>query len=162
MSISRQMDKVVVVHIHNGILHSYKKCIWASSNEMDEPRVYYTEWNKSERERQILYSNIYMGNLERWYRWSYVQGGKGDTDIKNRLLDSVGEGESGMIWENSIETFILPYVSVFYILTWPLNCYFHLMYLGDLFVLVHRELFICFGFLFESLKIFICKSRKVL
>ena len=35
---------------------------------------------------------------------------KRDTDIKNRLLDSVGEGESGMIWENSIETYILPYV----------------------------------------------------
>ena len=29
---------------------------------------------------------------------------KRDTDIKNRLLDSVGEGEGGMIWENSIET----------------------------------------------------------
>ena len=33
-----------------------------------------------------------------------------DTDIKNRLLDSVGEGEGGMIWENSIETCILSYV----------------------------------------------------
>ena len=32
-----------------------------------------------------------------------------DTDVKNRLLDSVGEGEGGMIWENSIETFILSY-----------------------------------------------------
>ena len=35
---------------------------------------------------------------------------KRDTDIKNRLLDSVGEGEGGMIWENSIETCLLPYV----------------------------------------------------
>ena len=35
---------------------------------------------------------------------------KRDTDIKNRLLDSVGEGEGGMIWENSIETCILSYV----------------------------------------------------
>ena len=33
-----------------------------------------------------------------------------DTYIKNRLLDSVGEGESGMNCENSIETCILPYV----------------------------------------------------
>ena len=33
-----------------------------------------------------------------------------DTDVKNSLLDSVGEGEGGMIWENSIETCILPYV----------------------------------------------------
>ena len=32
------------------------------------------------------------------------------TQIKNRLLDSVGEGEGRMIWENSIETCILPYV----------------------------------------------------
>ena len=36
--------------------------------------------------------------------------GKRDTDVKNRLLDSVGEGEGGMIYENSIETCILPYV----------------------------------------------------
>ena len=39
-----------------------------------------------------------------------MQDSKKDTDIKNRLLDSVGEGESGMIWKNSIETYILPYV----------------------------------------------------
>ena len=35
---------------------------------------------------------------------------KRDTDVKNRLSDSVGEGEGGMIWENSIETCILSYV----------------------------------------------------
>ena len=39
-----------------------------------------------------------------------MQDSKRDTDIKNRLLDSVGEGKGGMIWENSIETCILPYV----------------------------------------------------
>ena len=33
-----------------------------------------------------------------------------DTDINKRLLDSVGEGEGGMIWENGIETYILLYV----------------------------------------------------
>ena len=27
-----------------------------------------------------------------------------DTDVKNRLLDSLGRGEGGMIWEDSIET----------------------------------------------------------
>ena len=35
---------------------------------------------------------------------------KKDTDVKNRLLDSVGEGEGGMIWENGIEICILSYV----------------------------------------------------
>ena len=33
-----------------------------------------------------------------------------DTDIENRHLDFVGESEGGMIWENIIETCILPYV----------------------------------------------------
>ena len=35
---------------------------------------------------------------------------KRGTDIQNSLLDSVGEGEGGMIWENGIETCILPYM----------------------------------------------------
>ena len=39
-----------------------------------------------------------------------MQDSKRDTDIKNRLLDSVGEGEGGKIWENNIETCILSYV----------------------------------------------------
>ena len=39
-----------------------------------------------------------------------MQGSKRDTDVKNRLLDSVGEGEGGIIWKNSTETCILPYV----------------------------------------------------
>ena len=52
MSIDRWMDKEAVVHIHNGIFLSYKKeHIWASSNEVDEPRAYYAKWSKSERER---------------------------------------------------------------------------------------------------------------
>ena len=36
-----------------------------------------------------------------------MQDNKRDTDIQNRLLDSGGEGEGGMIWENGIETCIL-------------------------------------------------------
>ena len=59
MSIDRWMDKAVV-DIHNGILLSHKKeCIWASSNEMDEPRAYYTEWSKSEREKYCILTHIY-------------------------------------------------------------------------------------------------------
>ena len=35
-----------------------------------------------------------------------MQNRKRDTDVQNRLLDSVGEGEGGMFRENSIETCI--------------------------------------------------------
>ena len=36
-----------------------------------------------------------------------MQNRKRDTDVQNRLLDSVGEGEGGMFRENSTETCIL-------------------------------------------------------
>ena len=36
-----------------------------------------------------------------------MQNRKRDTDVQNRLLDSMGEGEGGMSRENSIETCIL-------------------------------------------------------
>ena len=39
-----------------------------------------------------------------------MQDSKRDTDVKNRFLDYVGESKRGMVWENSIEICILPYV----------------------------------------------------
>ena len=36
-----------------------------------------------------------------------MQNRKRDTDVQNRILDSVGEGEGGMFRENSIKTCIL-------------------------------------------------------
>ena len=36
-----------------------------------------------------------------------MQNRKRDTDVQNRLLDSVGEGEGGMFQENGIKTCIL-------------------------------------------------------
>ena len=39
-----------------------------------------------------------------------MRDSKRDTDVKNSLLDSVGEGKGGMIWEGSFEMYILSYV----------------------------------------------------
>ena len=64
MSMNRWMDKEVVVHIHIGILLSYKKeHIWVSSNKVDERTTYYTGWSTSERESQTSYINTYIWNL---------------------------------------------------------------------------------------------------
>ena len=38
-----------------------------------------------------------------------MRDSKRDADVQNSLLDSVGEGEGGMIWENGIETCIISY-----------------------------------------------------
>ena len=61
---------------------------------------YYTEWNKSEREKQI-YINTYIWNLER--RWTFMQGSYRDIDIESRLVDTMGEGEGEMGCERSME-----------------------------------------------------------
>ena len=98
------------VHEFNSIdLYTLKSLQW-QIYEVDELGAYYTEWNMSERERQILCINAYIWNLERQYWRFHMQGSKGDTDVKNRLLDSVGEGKGGMIWENGIEICTLPNV----------------------------------------------------
>ena len=39
-----------------------------------------------------------------------MRDSKRDTDVYNSHLDSVGEGEGGIIWENGIETCIISYV----------------------------------------------------
>ena len=95
MSISRWMDKEMW-YIHNVILLSYKKeHIWVSSNEVDEPRAYYTEWSESERERQISYINAYIWNLEGWHWRIYWQGSNGEdngTPIQYSYLESPMDG----------------------------------------------------------------------
>ena len=106
MSIDKWMDTEIVVHIYNGMLLSYKKRMHLSQrNEVDEPRAYYTEWSKSERERQILYINAYVWNLEGWHWWTHLQGSSGDADTEDKLVDTRGEGEGGM------ETYTLPYAN---------------------------------------------------
>ena len=85
-----------MVLIHHGLLLTNKKeYIWVSSNEVDEPKAYYTEWSKSEREKQISYINAYIWNLERWYWWTYLQCSSGDAGIENRIVDTVVEREVG-------------------------------------------------------------------
>ena len=49
-----------------GILLSHKKeWNWVICRGVAEPRDGHTEWNKSEIERQIIYINTYMWNLEK-------------------------------------------------------------------------------------------------
>ena len=78
------------------MLLSYKKeCSWVSFNEVDEPRAYYIQWSKSEREKQISYISACTWNLKRWCWLTYLQGSSGDADIKNRLVDTVGKVRVG-------------------------------------------------------------------
>ena len=70
---------------------------------MAEPRTYYTEGNKSEK--QTLHINTYIWNLK---DGTYFQGSSGDTDIENRLVDTGGggRGEGEMYGESNMESYI--------------------------------------------------------
>ena len=61
MSTDRWMDKEVVVHIHNGILLSYKKeHIWVSSNEVDELEpIIQSEVSQKEKNKYRILMHIY-------------------------------------------------------------------------------------------------------
>ena len=60
----------------------------------------YVEWNKSDRERQILYAIIYMWNLKN--EWVNITHKNGLTGIENRLEINSGErenrGDRSMDW----------------------------------------------------------------
>ena len=102
VSINRWMDKEVVVHIHNEILLSHKKeWIWVSYCEVDELRPCYTEWSKSEREKQMLYINAHVWNLEKWYTRTYLKDRNRNADVEKGHVDTVGEGEGGKNWESN-------------------------------------------------------------
>ena len=106
MSIARWMKKAAVIPICIGILLSHKKeHIRVTSIELDEPRVCYTEWSKWEREKQILYINGCIRNLEKRYWWTCFQGRNRDTDIENRLWTQQGKEREGQI-ERAALTYI--------------------------------------------------------
>ena len=83
---------------YNGILLGHKK-EWNNviCRDVDGPRDCHTEWSKSEGEKQISYINAYMWNLEKWYRWTSLQGRNRDTDVENKHMDT--KGERGGWWD---------------------------------------------------------------
>ena len=44
-----------------------------------------------EVKKRKKYINAYMWDLEKWYRWAYLQNSNRDTDIENIHMDAKGE-----------------------------------------------------------------------
>ena len=114
MSINWWMGRQNVVHIYNGILLSYKKeRNWVICWDVDGSRDCHTEWSKSEREKQISYINTCTWNLEKWYRWTGLQGRSWDTDGENKRMDTKGGkprwgGDGGVLnWAIGIDMYTL-------------------------------------------------------
>ena len=64
-----------------------------------------SEVSQKDKDQYGILTHIY-GILKDGY-YNHICKTEKETDVQNRLLDSVGEGEGGMFRENSIETSIL-------------------------------------------------------
>ena len=67
----KNMDKEDVythTHTHTHKMEYYSDITWnfAICSNMDGLGGYFTKWNKSKRERQILYDVTYMWNLKKY------------------------------------------------------------------------------------------------
>ena len=75
---------------------------------MDLESVIQSEGSQKETNKYCILTH--MWNLEKWYRWTYLQGRNRDVDIENGDADTVGEGEGGTNWEIRIDIYTLPCV----------------------------------------------------
>ena len=53
------------MHIMKNNSTNKKEQIWVNWTEVDKSRAFYTQWGNSGREKQILYINTYVWNLEK-------------------------------------------------------------------------------------------------
>ena len=69
---------------------------------MDLESVIQSEISQKEKNKYRIL--LYMWNLEKWYRGTYLQNINRDTDVENKRMDAKGEGkECGMHWEIGID-----------------------------------------------------------
>ena len=73
----------------SGIAGPYGSSVFSFLRKL-HTRDCHTECSKSEREKQILYINAYMWNLEKWYRWSYFQNRNRDSDARKYMYGHQG------------------------------------------------------------------------
>ena len=85
-----------MAHIHNGILLSYKKNAFESVlvRWMNLEPIIQSKVSHKQKDKYCILAHIYGIEKDGTDDPTYSRG---DSDVKNRLLDSVGEGESGMI-----------------------------------------------------------------
>ena len=72
--------------------------------QMDLESVIPSEVSQKEKNKYWVLIHIYIWNLEKWCRWTYLQGRNRDVDIENGRVDT-GEGEGGTNWESRIDIY---------------------------------------------------------
>ena len=71
---------------------------WVIYRDVHGSRDCHTEWSKSEREKQISYINTHIWKLEKWYRWTGMQGRNRHTDVENKRMNTKEGKWRGWWW----------------------------------------------------------------
>ena len=58
------------------VIKRKKECIWVSSNEVDEPRTYYTDGSKKQKDKYCMLMHVYIESRKKVQR-IYLQGNNG-------------------------------------------------------------------------------------
>ena len=78
------MDKEDAVHTYNGML----LIIWKKTELFVEMWMELEVVIQSEVSQRKYSINAYMWNLEKWYRWSYLQSRNRDTEVETKYMDT--------------------------------------------------------------------------
>ena len=78
-----------MVHIYNGILLSHQEELNNAICRMDGPGDYHTKSSKSDRGKQIYITC--MWDLEKRYKWIYLQNRNRPKCIENKLMVTKGK-----------------------------------------------------------------------
>ena len=92
----------------------------AVCRDVDGPRDRQREQRKTEREKQVSYINTCMWNLEKRYRWSYLQSRNRDAGAENKCTDT--KGGRGEEWTGRLELTYTRACSVVYDSVTPWTC----------------------------------------
>ena len=97
------------VHIYYGILPSNEK-EWnnAICYNVDGPGDYHTKWSKSHKERQMSNDIVYMQNIKKWYKWTYLINRNRLTDLEDEFMVTTGGKGEGWgrlgVWDWYVHT----------------------------------------------------------
>ena len=80
----------------------------------------------------MSYINTYVWNLEKWYRWTYLQGRTRNTDEENSFVDIIREREGEINWESRIDIHTLKWKVI---KCWSLS---HIWFLATLWTVAHQ------------------------
>ena len=80
---------------------------------MDATRDYHTKWRKPDREKEVSYTIIYMWNLKKWYKCTYLQNRNRNLENKCTINKRVREKDKLGVWDVCVCVCVCVYTYIY-------------------------------------------------